>query len=100
MPGFNGTGPAGMGSMTGRGRGYCIRRVDELTGSSPWAGRGGGRGRRHRYYATGKPCWAGGVPGPREDGRQELDLLREQVYNLENALEQARKRIDELENKE
>ena len=23
MPGFNGTGPAGMGPMTGRGRGYC-----------------------------------------------------------------------------
>jgi len=23
MPGFNGTGPAGMGSMTGWGRGYC-----------------------------------------------------------------------------
>jgi len=23
MPGFNGTGPAGMGSMTGGGRGYC-----------------------------------------------------------------------------
>lgn len=23
MPGFNGTGPAGMGPLTGRGRGYC-----------------------------------------------------------------------------
>ncbi len=23
MPGFNGTGPAGMGSMTGRGQGFC-----------------------------------------------------------------------------
>ena len=23
MPGFDGTGPAGMGSMTGRGMGYC-----------------------------------------------------------------------------
>lgn len=23
MPGFNGTGPAGMGPMTGWGRGYC-----------------------------------------------------------------------------
>jgi len=23
MPGFDGTGPAGMGSMTGRGQGYC-----------------------------------------------------------------------------
>ena len=24
MPGFNGTGPYGMGPMTGRGTGYCI----------------------------------------------------------------------------
>ncbi|RPJ64087.1 MAG: hypothetical protein EHM12_00630 [Dehalococcoidia bacterium] len=24
MPGFDGTGPAGMGPMTGRGMGYCI----------------------------------------------------------------------------
>jgi len=24
MPGFNGTGPRGMGPMTGRGMGYCI----------------------------------------------------------------------------
>jgi hypothetical protein len=23
MPGFNGTGPAGMGPLTGRGMGYC-----------------------------------------------------------------------------
>jgi hypothetical protein len=24
MPGFDGTGPRGMGRMTGRGRGYCV----------------------------------------------------------------------------
>jgi len=24
MPGFNGTGPRGIGSMTGRGMGYCV----------------------------------------------------------------------------
>jgi Family of unknown function (DUF5320) len=24
MPGFNGTGPRGMGPMTGRGMGYCV----------------------------------------------------------------------------
>jgi Family of unknown function (DUF5320) len=35
MPGFDGTGPRGMGPMTGRGMGYCvvplaIDRQDEL----------------------------------------------------------------------
>jgi hypothetical protein len=24
MPGFNGTGPCGIGPMTGRGMGYCV----------------------------------------------------------------------------
>ena len=24
MPGFNGTGPRGLGPMTGRGMGYCV----------------------------------------------------------------------------
>jgi len=37
MPGFDGTGPRGMGSMTGGGRGFC----------SPWGSGGGyGLGRR------------------------------------------------------
>jgi len=43
MPGFDGTGPRGMGPMTGGGRGFC----------SPWGlgsgygfGRGGGFGFR------------------------------------------------------
>jgi Family of unknown function (DUF5320) len=35
MPGFDGTGPRGMGPMTGRGMGYCVvplatDRQDEL----------------------------------------------------------------------
>ena len=28
MPGFDGTGPMGKGTFTGRGRGYCISQVD------------------------------------------------------------------------
>ena len=31
MPGFDGTGPAGMGPMTGRGMGYCAQPIrDDL----------------------------------------------------------------------
>lgn len=39
MPGRDGTGPSGMGGMTGRGAGRCAR----LGGPAP-AGRGWGRG--------------------------------------------------------
>jgi len=28
MPGFDGTGPLGVGSMTGRGEGYCVLPED------------------------------------------------------------------------
>lgn len=72
MPAGDGTGPMGMGSMTGRGAGYCAG-YDAPGYANPWPrmgmgwrrGRGGGRGGwgrgrgwRHGYYATGMPFWA------------------------------------------
>ncbi|MFZ5631259.1 MAG: DUF5320 domain-containing protein [Bacillota bacterium] len=108
MPGFSGTGPAGGGPMTGRGRGYCMSYAGRGINPGPWLGRGGGRGWRHWCHATGMPRWARRAPGPftsgsmyapPADGEQELDLLRERVGSLESALEQAKKRINELEGK-
>jgi len=69
MPRGDGTGPAGMGSMTGRAAGYCAGY--SVPGfANPIGGRysgisrgtfggrgGGGRGYRNRYYATGLPGW-------------------------------------------
>lgn len=55
MPGRDGTGPAGLGPMTGRATGYCTG----IGVASPWNpawGRGfpgWGRGWRNRFYATG-----------------------------------------------
>lgn len=50
MPGFDGTGPMGMGPMTGGGRGWCNPSVPYgrpyfSGGFGPWFGRGRGRGR-------------------------------------------------------
>ena len=77
MPGGDGTGPGGMGPMTGRGAGYCAGYP--VPGfMNPYGGRfgmgygrgmgygyglgmgygrgmGGGRGRRNWFYATGLP---------------------------------------------
>lgn len=39
MPGFDGSGPAGGGPMTGWGRGYCVQPVSGAEGISPRAGR-------------------------------------------------------------
>ncbi|BAF58764.1 MAG: DUF5320 domain-containing protein [Pelotomaculum sp.] len=103
MPGFDGTGPRGMGPMTGRGRGYCMSYIDANAGF--FCGFGRGRGWRNRYYATGLPWWArrpagnipaGAVYAPPAGGEQELNFLKEQAIYLENALEQVKARIKDL----
>jgi len=50
MPGRDGTGPMGYGPMTGGRRGFC-------GDAAPSPGRGGGRGRRNQFYATGVTGW-------------------------------------------
>jgi hypothetical protein len=68
MPGGDGTGPGGMGPMTGRAAGYCagypmpgymnpVFGRGYGFGRGFGFGRGGGRGRRNRFYATGLTGW-------------------------------------------
>ena len=63
MPGGDGTGPGGMGPMTGRAAGYCAGYpvpgyMNPIGGRGYWGwGRGGGRGWRNQFYATGLPGW-------------------------------------------
>lgn len=69
MPGGDGTGPMGGGSMSGRGAGFCAGfdvpgYANPVPGRGFWGrgfGRGGrcggGRGWRRWYYATGLPGW-------------------------------------------
>lgn len=76
MPGGDGTGPLGMGPMTGRARGFCAGYpmpgyANPIPGRGGFGfgrgwgrgwfggGRGRGRGWRHGYWATGLPGWAG-----------------------------------------
>ena len=70
MPGGDGTGPGGMGPMTGRAAGYCAGYpvagfMNPVGGRGYWGwGRGGGgRGRRNRFYATGLTGWQRGAYG-------------------------------------
>lgn len=122
MPRGDGTGPMGMGPMTGRAAGYCAGYgvpgyANPISGGGFW-GRGGGmgRGRRNWFRATGMPGWQragygypafGGVAayappyvppvaaGPTKE--QELDALKGQAEYFERALEQLKQRMDELE---
>ena len=112
MPGGNGTGPMGMGPMTGRAAGLCAgnsvpgyanpvsRRGFFGCGRGFW-GRGGGRGRRNRFFATGilgraragYPAGFSAAP----TAEQEQQALKQQAQYLSDSLDALNKRIEELE---
>ena len=117
MPRGDGTGPMGMGPMTGRAAGYCAGYpmpgyMNPMPGRGFW-GRGGGRGRgwRRWCYATGMPGWtraANGLPawgmypppayGPYQmSAPQEMEMLQRQAEALGEQLEQVKQHIEELE---
>ncbi len=115
MPFGDRTGPAGLGPMTGRGAGFC--GGSGVPGSvNPAFGRGfGGRGRGggRAFGGWSNLFWAAGITGlqhafsrPRWRARQafaaptpeaELGALKAQAEQLEGALGEIRKRIDDLE---
>ncbi len=91
--------------MTGRGAGWCAG-YDRPGFSNPMPGRGlglgagyrgGGRGRRNMYYATGMPGWArpGYVP-PAPPAEQELTGLRAEAALLAEQLDAIKARIEAL----
>jgi hypothetical protein len=113
MPWGDGTGPMGYGPMTGRGAGYCAGygvagSMNPAFGRRFWGrgggfrGRGGGRGWRNRFYAAGFPeAWNApatpwGLPAVGPTREQEMELLQQQTAYFNEALEDIRKRIDEL----
>ncbi|MBP7089194.1 MAG: DUF5320 domain-containing protein [Candidatus Omnitrophica bacterium] len=121
MPRGDGTGPMGLGPMTGRAAGYCAGYsvpgyVNPIFGRGRgFFGRGSGRGRgfRNWYYATGLPGWArGGYGYPAFDAgvnpysypygaeitpKQEADILKNEAIALKEQLEDIQSRIETLE---
>lgn len=112
MPGFDRTGPRGMGPMTGGGRGLCnprgIRPAYQsygygFRGASPaWPyvsrGRGGlprcwYPGPSGRWAASPVPLAASYQPSPKE----EMDFLKEQSKAMKCDMEEIERRIQELE---
>lgn len=115
MPRGDGTGPMGMGPMTGRAAGFCagynmpgymnpvFGRGFGMGRGGGW-GRGGGRGWRRQFYATGLPGWArfGGYPYymPEITPEQERMALKAQADALRSEMEAITKRLAELETEE
>lgn len=113
MPRGNGTGPMGMGPMTGHGVGYCagfaaLGYANPVGygggyGGSFKGGFGRGRGHRYMFYATGIPgCARYGYPaymGRNTAAFDEKTFLSNQAEFLENQLLQIKERMSDL-NKE
>ncbi|OQY06657.1 MAG: hypothetical protein B6I25_03430 [Planctomycetales bacterium 4572_13] len=106
MPGGNGTGPAGMGPMTGRGVGFCAG-YNTPGYTHPIGGRGMGMGRGRgmgmgrgfgRGFAGAGNAGAYPVPvGQPLTQEQELEGLKGQAESLENSLDQIKARIEALQ---
>jgi hypothetical protein len=89
MPGFDGTGPMGMGPMTGGGRGFC----------SPWgvgaAMRAYGLPRRAPYVPR-YGAYGFGPFAPRMTREQELEFLKSEAQALRDELNELEGRIGQL----
>jgi hypothetical protein len=83
MPGFDGTGPRGMGPMTGGGRGFCA-----IPGYGvPWG---------MPYYGA-RAFTPGAMPfAPQMTREQELDFLKAQAQAMRQQLEQIEARVQQL----
>ncbi|MFC1914235.1 DUF5320 domain-containing protein [Chloroflexota bacterium] len=88
MPGFDGTGPMGMGAMTGRGRGFCSPRGGGMRNYAfqRWAPYP-----YPRYGAYGFRPFA-----PRVGREQELEFLNGQAEALRDELKELETEIGKL----
>lgn len=105
MPRGDGTGPAGLGPMTGRAAGYCAGY--SVPGyMSPVGGRGfyggafgrggfGGRGRGYRNWFYANPNYA--VPVGQINPEDEARILKEQASAIKQELDAINERVKELE---
>ena len=90
MPGFNGTGPGGMGPITGGGRGFCsplrVRTAARIYGHANW-----------NSYPF--PNYGFSTFYPKMTREQGLELLKNQAMAMKRQLSEIETRVKELEKK-
>ncbi|MEW6187044.1 MAG: DUF5320 domain-containing protein [Thermodesulfobacteriota bacterium] len=105
MPGFDRTGPLGMGPRSGGGRGFCGPGVNRYSAGIGWFGRGRGLGRGLMGMGLG---WGGFFAGPRSWRRgffpgynpttdEEASVLKGKAASLKEMLGSIEQRLRELE---
>ena len=97
MPGFDGTGPRGMGPMTGGGRGFCA--IPLPSPRPAYAGTG-----FHMPYPYGAPWgmpYRGSPPFvPQITQEEELDYLKGLAQSVRDNLKDIEMRIQQIDSKE
>jgi len=88
MPGFDGTGPNGMGSMTGGARGFCSPRGGSMRNYAfpRWA--------PYSYPRYGTYSFRSFVP--RVSREQELEFLKSEAQTLRDELKELETEIGKL----
>ncbi len=103
MPGFDGTGPMGMGPMTGGGKGFCV--VPMRDGKKPFGGRFFGRGRGRGWfgygsnwgYPQGVNPYYGNSNASDFTPEQEVQMLKKEAKAMQDEINSINQRISELE---
>lgn len=118
MPRGNGTGPMGMGSMTGRGQGYCAgNNTPGAANGGGWTGAGAGRGTGMGFARGCRGAGGGGrgmgrgarnmsfAPGSgsgsfgNSDPEWEKRMLSDRADALQRELEGVKNRLNDMEAK-
>ena len=103
MPRGDGTGPMGMGSMTGRGAGSCANHTvpGYANRAGDFSGYGCGRGFGRKFCATGTPGYNRlgrlGMNRTYAPAADEKELLSRQAKFLENQLAEIKKRLSDTD---
>ena len=105
MPRGDGTGPMGMGPMTGRGAGICAGSavLGSINASGMFGGFGcrrgaGGKGRGFGFQARNRFV-AQPYAGVNAPAANEQELLTNQMSFLEKQLQQVKQRLDSISSK-
>lgn len=104
MPRGNGTGPYGLGPMTGRAAGFCVGNT--VPGFYCRWGRDNGYGgwRQRRFNTKDFPVWSFANRYETETANQDFNkketitYLKSQQKTMQKSLEELEKQINSLEN--
>ena len=98
MPRRDGTGPIGMGAMTGRGLGFCNGDIENRNLGRGFGGYGCQRGYNRQFAQIGIPGYLrNGYPQTIQDSEEKAFLVM-QEKRLENQLNSVKERLSDLNN--